>query len=128
GSPGARSPQPAARRRSAAQPPHVLPALIAYGSPKLYTEAHGQRAEWTKAQPPRRISGPDSDISRVTGVLERAHAALMTSSHVRRDQEFAHPGNASRLLAGSFLSRLPDRASQGRVGRRREMSRWSRVP
>ena len=33
------------RRRSAAQPPHGLPALNAYGSPKLHTEAHGQRAE-----------------------------------------------------------------------------------
>ena len=32
GLPGAHSPQPAARRRSAAQPPHALPALIAYGS------------------------------------------------------------------------------------------------
>ena len=33
GSPGAHSPQPAARRRNAAQPPHALPALTAYGSP-----------------------------------------------------------------------------------------------
>ena len=59
GSPGAGSPQPAARRRSAAQPPHALPARIAYGSPMTAARApHHQQAK-----PPR----PDPRESRHLG-------------------------------------------------------------
>ena len=52
----------------------------------------------------------------------RPRRGLMPSL-LRRGHELVHPGNGSCLLAGSFLSRLLDRASCKRVGGRRETSR-----
>jgi hypothetical protein len=47
----------------------------------------------------------------------------MIPSLLGRGHDLVHPGNASCLLAGSFLSRLLDRGSCRRVGGRRETSR-----
>src|SRR5262245_6477063 len=58
----AHSPQPA-RRKSAAQPRHALPALIVYGSPMLDTQAYGQK------HPNSALAAFEADIKRVVRTL-----------------------------------------------------------
>src|SRR5262249_13789092 len=92
GSPGAHSRQPAARRRSAAQPPHASPTHIAYESPKPDTEAHLQPAE----------AGEGANRPR-TSVQARTHEAG-GRCELRRD---ASDADGAPSDTGGLHNRLP---------------------